>query len=116
MTVPWAVLPPRTLMQRPVFAALTKKLPVWTSGVMLQDCELLPLQPLSTTPVALVPAPASRHLVDWLMGEMVQLLPFGFMVKTEVTRPALASHCWMGDVPASITMLPPVMAVDSAYW
>src|SRR5579871_1024449 len=116
MTVPCAVLPLRTLMQRPVLEALTKKLPVGTSGVMVQACDEAPVQLLRVIPVLLVPAPASRHIVERPMGEMVQFPPVGFMVNTEVTRPAEASHCWMGEVPASMTIAPPVTAADRAYW
>ena len=72
MTVPAAVLPVRTLTQRPVFEALTKKLPVIASGVMFQACDAWPLQVARVTAVELVAAPASRHLVGWLIGEMVQ--------------------------------------------
>src|SRR5579863_2546936 len=103
-------------MQRPVFDAFTKKLPVWMSGVMLQACEAPPLQPDRTTPVELVPAPASRHIVGLLMGEMLQFEPFGAIVKTEVTSPALAFHCWIGELPASMTIAPPVRLADSEYW
>src|SRR5580692_93810 len=116
MTVPAAVLPLRTLMQRPVFEAFTKKLPVCTSGVMVQACEAPPLQPDMTTAFELVPAPASRHIVGLLMGEMVQFEPLGAMVKTEVTKPAEAFHCWTGELPASMTIVPPVMFADSEYW
>src|SRR5579863_6376134 len=84
MTAPWAELPPRTFMQRPVLAVATLKLPFIAMAVIFQFCEALPLQAASTMPVPLVPAPASRHLPEMLIGEMVQLLPFGAMLKTEV--------------------------------
>src|ERR1700689_4502337 len=112
MTVPAAVLPLRTLMQRPVLEALTKKLPVWTSGVMPKACEAPPLQLASTMPVLLVPTPASRHIVGWLMGEMVQLEPLAVMLKIDEESPAEAFHCWMGEVPASMTIAPPVLLAE----
>src|ERR1700683_4621677 len=116
IAVPAAALPPRTLMQRLVLATLMKKLPVETSGVMAKACCALPLQVFSTRPVPLVPAPASRHLVGALRGERVQLLPLGAMLKIDVTRPAEAFHCWMGELLLSSTMLPPVRLADSVYW
>ena len=67
-------------------------------------------------PVPLVPAPASRHWPELLIGEMVQLLPFGAMLKTEVARPADRLHCWMGEVPLSMTIgLPDVTMAESVY-
>src|SRR5580698_6136473 len=116
IAVPALRAPLRTFMQRLVLPALRKKLPVATSGVMFQACCALPLQVLSATAVPLAPMPASKHLVGALMGEMVQLLPLGAMLKTEVTRPAEAFHCWMGELPASSTIAPPVALDDSAYW
>jgi hypothetical protein len=50
------------------------------------------------------------------MGEMVQLEPFGAMLKIEEARPAEASHCRMGEVPASMTIAPPVILADRLYW
>ncbi len=63
-----------------------------------------------------MPAPASRHLVGWLMGEMVQLEPLAVMLKIDEARPAEAFHCWMGELLLSSTMLPPVRLADSVYW
>src|ERR1700735_3981839 len=93
MTEPGVMLPPRTFMQRPVLATLTKKLPVCTSGEIDQLCWAAPLHAARTNPVPLVPAPASRHLVGLFMGEIVQLLPLGAMTNTEVARPADWFHC-----------------------
>src|SRR5579863_4889352 len=117
MTAPGAGLPPRTLMQRPVLAVATLKLPFIAMAVMFQFCEALPLHPATTMPVPLVPAPASRHFPAPFIGEIVQLLPFGDMLKTEVARPADLVHCWMGEVPLSITIGLPAVALDeSVYW
>src|SRR5580693_8451288 len=96
-------------MQRPVLEALKKKLPVCTSGVLVQLCDAPPLQALRTIPVPLVPAPASRHRVGEALGEMVQLLPFAFMAKTEVESPADLLHCCTGEVPVSMTIAPTVL-------
>src|SRR5580704_3771240 len=93
MTAPWAGLAPRTFMQRPVLAVATLKLPFIAMAVMFQFCDALPLQLAITMPVPLNPAPASRHLPAPFIGEMVQLLPFGDMLKTEVARPADLLHC-----------------------
>src|SRR5580698_4200358 len=92
-TAPGAGLAPRTFMQRPVLAAATLKLPFCATAVMFQFCEAPPLQALRTRPVPLVPAPASRHLAELFIGEMVQLLPLGAITKTEVGRPADWFHC-----------------------
>jgi len=93
MTAPGEVLPPRTAMQRPVLAVATVKLPFIALALMFQFCEAAPLQELRTRPVPLVPAPASRHLAELFIGEMVQLLPLGAITKTEVGRPADRFHC-----------------------
>ena len=104
-------------MQRPVLAAATLKLPFCAMAVMFQFCEALPLQAVTTMPVPLVPAPASRHLPAMFIGEMVQLLPFGAMLKTEVARPADLFHCWMGEVPhVHDHRVAWVRLADSVYW
>ena len=114
MTAPGMRLAPRTLMQRPVLAVATLKLPFWATAVMFQFCEAAPLQAFRTRPVPLAPAPASRHLPLLLTGEIVQLLPLGAIAKTEVGRPAARFHCWRGDVPASMTIGRPPAAGTGA--
>ena len=93
ITAPAAVLPPRTVMQRLVLVALTKKLPLWTSGEIDQACWAEPLQAAVTMPVPLVAAPASRHWPELLAGDRVQLLPVAVMLKTEVGSLAEAPYC-----------------------
>ena len=71
-------------MQRPVLAAATLKLPFCALAVIFQFCDAPPLQALSTMPMPLVPAPASRHFAGVFTGEIVQFDPLGAIVKTEV--------------------------------
>ena len=54
---------------------------------------------------------------ELLIGETVQLLPLGAMLKTEVARPADWFHCCIGEVPQSTTIgLPAVKMAERVYW
>ena len=93
MTEPGDMLPPRTAMQRFVLVTLAKNVPFCALAEIDQICFVLPLQAAMTTPVPLVPAPASRHFAELPIGEIVQLLPLGAITNTEVESFADWFHC-----------------------